>query len=184
MCITLCLSLNFCLPFYSSKCCTLGIRRFFSNCFLLTVVSAILSNVILSKIIIIFPFTPVPDLFLSIVNKQIPILDLCGTPQMTLIHLRSDSFFPILFFIGLFTLALPALIVSEHLSFFRSWGTLSSVFWKLQVTVINQTFDSFRGMQWFERSNNFWKQKLYFPTVCLSYPCVHWVPSASCFSAS
>lgn len=99
MCITLCLSLNFCLSFFSSKCCTLGIMRFFSSCFLLTVVSAILSNIILSKIIVIFPFTPVPDLFLSIVNKQIPILDLCGTPQMTLIHLRSDNLFPVLYWI-------------------------------------------------------------------------------------
>ena len=44
-------------------------------------------------------------------------------------------FFPRLLFMKLFSLVLSALLIPEQLSFFKAWGTLSTVFWKFQVMV-------------------------------------------------
>lgn len=74
--------------------CICSIRRFFCNYLPLTIVSAILKNIVESKSIAVFPLIPMPAYFFNILTKQIPAVKVCGTPLMIFICLRSDYFPP------------------------------------------------------------------------------------------
>lgn len=88
------------------------------NSLLLTIISAILCSIVLSKPTN-FSIHSGTRWLVSMLNKQIPDVDLCGTPLRTSMHL-SDHFSPKLLFIELFSLVLSALLFPEPLSFFKA----------------------------------------------------------------
>lgn len=121
--------------------CTCNIRRFFCKYLFLTIVLAILNNIVYSKSIAVFPTPPHASLFFNILYKQISVARICVTSLMTFIHLRSDYFFP-----PNFTLqtCFPCSRISQFLQGMRN---IIKHLLEISGTCIIWTFDFFRKSQ-------------------------------------